>query len=212
MSETQFRKRDLLLRRGIILCAAIVVWNVIEGVVAVASGIIANSVALVSFGVDSFIEVASAVVVWVRLHREFSHQTSVGVEALERRSARITGALLLILAIYIVIDSGRRLLGYGDEATVSEIGMILTGVSLLVMPFLGWGKLKTARGLKSRSLRADAIETFACVWLSLTTLIGLALNAAYGWSWADPIAALLILPLVVHEGIEGFQQESKEHE
>ena len=212
MSENQLAQRESLLRRGIALSAAVVVWNVIEGIVAVGSGIIANSVALISFGIDSFIEVASALVVWVRLHREVSHASPDGIEALERRSARITGALLLILAIYIVIDSGRRLLGYGEEAAVSEIGMILTGVSLLVMPFLGWAKLKTAHSLESKSLRADAFETIACVWLSLTTLVGLALNAAYGWSWADPIAAMVILPLVIREGIEGFQQESKDHE
>lgn len=208
MSEIQTVHRSSLLRRGVRLTGAVVVWNVVEGIVAIGSGVVANSVALISFGVDSSIEVASAVVVWIRLQREITQETAEGIEKAEHRTARITGTLLLILACYIVIDAGRRLLGFGADASPSLVGIVLTGASLLAMPVLGWAKLKTAGELGSRSMRADAFETIACAWLSLTTLAGLSLNAAFGWSWADPIAALAIVPLVIREGIEGLKPES----
>jgi predicted Co/Zn/Cd cation transporter (cation efflux family) len=126
-----------------------------------------------------------------------------GAEALERRTGRIAGALLLGLAVYIVVDAGRRLLGFGAEARESLLGIVLTAISAVVMPLLGWAKLRTAAALRSGALRADAYETIACSWLSLTTLAGLILNASLGWWWADPLAALVVVPLVVREGLEG---------
>lgn len=208
MSPEHLPQRNVLLRRGIRLSAAVLAWNVVEGVVAVGSGLVANSVALISFGIDSFIEVTSAVVVGWRLLRELKHQSLEATEAIERRTARIAGGLLLLLAAYIVVDAGRRLLGHGEEAQPSFVGIVLTAASLVAMPLLGWAKLKTADELKSGAMRADAFETITCAWLSLATLAGLALNAAFGWSRADPIAALAILPLVVREGIEGFRQDA----
>jgi divalent metal cation (Fe/Co/Zn/Cd) transporter len=101
----------------------------------------------------------------------------------------------------------RRLLGYGANAETSRIGLILTAVSLVVMPILAWGKLRTAAALNSKALRADAYETITCIWLSATTFIGLGLNAWLGWSWADPVAALLVVPIVVREGLEGWRGE-----
>jgi len=97
---------------------------------------------------------------------------------MECRAGRIAGTLLLALAVYIVIDAGRRLLGFGAEARESLVGIVLTAISLIVMPFLGWVKLRTARALQSGALRADAYETIACSGLSLTTLLGLLLNVA----------------------------------
>jgi divalent metal cation (Fe/Co/Zn/Cd) transporter len=126
---------------------------------------------------------------------------------MEHRAGRIAGTLLLALAAYIVVDAGRRLLGFGTEARESLVGIVLTAVSLIVMPFLGWVKLRTAGALQSGALRADAYETIACSWLSLTTLLGLLLNAGLGWWWADPLAALIIVPLVVKEGLEGLRGE-----
>lgn len=114
---------------------------------------------------------------------------------------------MFLLAAYIVIDATRRLLGFGESAEGSGIGLILTGISLVVMPVLAWRKLKTATALKSKALRADACETMACVWLSATTFVGLGLNAWLGWSWADPLAALLVVPIVVREGLEGWRGE-----
>ena len=200
--------RARLLRRGVYLAAATVAWNVVEGVVAVWAGLLASSVALIGFGIDSFVETASAAVVGWRLWAELSGGADEErAELLERRAGRVAGALLLALAAYIVIDAGRRLLGFGDEAEQSAVGIALTAVSLAIMPALGWVKLRTAAALQSGALRADAYETIACSWLSLATLVGLVLNLALGWSWADPLAALAIVPLVVREGLEGWRGE-----
>jgi divalent metal cation (Fe/Co/Zn/Cd) transporter len=135
------------------------------------------------------------------------HADEERAELLERRAGRIAGALLLALAAYIAVDAGRRLLGFGAEARESIVGIALTAVSLAVMPMLGWAKLRTAADLKSGALRADAYETIACAWRSLATLTGLILNLALGWWWADPLAALAIVPLVVREGMEGLRGE-----
>lgn len=195
------------LRRGFWLEIFTVLWNVLEGVVAVAAGTVSGSVALIGFGVDSFVETASALVVGLRLRAELRGRSAEASERFERFASRIAGGLLLALSAYITIDAGRRLLGFGGEARESLVGIILTSVSLVVMPFLGWAKLRTAASLKSRALRADAYETIACAWLSLTTLVGLVLNAWLGWWWADPLAALCLVPLIVREGLEGLRGE-----
>jgi divalent metal cation (Fe/Co/Zn/Cd) transporter len=198
--------RTQLLRRGIALEAATIGWNVVEGVIAVSAGIVAFSIALIGFGVDSFVETASGAVVGWRLLAEFDGRADEErAEALERRTGQIAGGLLLGLAAYIVVDAGRRLVGSGAEPQESWLGIGLTALSLVGMPLLGRMKLRTAIALNSVALRADAYETLACAWLSLTTLAGLVLNAALGWWWADPLAALAIVPLVVREGIEGWR-------
>jgi divalent metal cation (Fe/Co/Zn/Cd) transporter len=201
-------ERKRLLWRGVRLAWATVGWNLIEGIVAVSAGALASSVALVGFGVGSFVETASGAVVGWRLRAEMIDRSDrERAEALESRAARIAGTLLLALAAYIVVDAGRRLLGYGAEARESIVGIALTAVSLVAMPLLGWAKLRTAGALGSGALRADAYETITCSWLSLTTLVGLILNAAFGWWWADPLAALAIVPLAVREGLEGWRGE-----
>jgi divalent metal cation (Fe/Co/Zn/Cd) transporter len=202
--------RERLLRRGYILAVATVGWNVVEGVVAIAAGAAAGSVALLGFGVDSFIETASGVVVGWRLRQELRGASGERAAAVERKAARVAGALLLLLALYVLVDAGRRLLGFGGKAEESFLGIVLTAISLALMPLLGWTKLRTARGLSSRALRADAYETITCAWLSLTTLAGLVLNAALGWWWADPLAALGLVPLIVREGWESWKGEEEE--
>jgi divalent metal cation (Fe/Co/Zn/Cd) transporter len=197
-----------LLKRAFRLEVFTVAWNVVEGLVAIAAGAVAGSVALVGFGVDSFIETASGAVVGWRFHREIHAKSDEPVEALEQRSSKIAGSLLLALAAYILVDAGRRLLGFGPEAKESPVGIVLTVLSLIIMPLLAWGKLRTAAALGSKALRADAYETIACSWLSLTTLLGLVLNAAFGWSWADPVAACILVPLIVREGLEGLRGET----
>jgi cation diffusion facilitator family transporter len=204
--------RDGLLRRAFRLEALTVGWNVVEGVVAVAAGAAAASVALVAFGIDSFIETASAVVVGWRFLDELRHRSPERAERAERIAGLIAGSLLLLLALYISIDALRRLLGQGARSEESLVGIALTAVSLVVMPVLGWAKLRTARALRSGALRADAYETIACAWLSLTTLVGLALNALLGWWWADPAAALVLVPLIVREGLEGLRGEDEDDE
>ena len=196
-----------LLRTGFRLEVFTVSWNVLEGVIAAAAGVLAGSVALIGFGVDSFIETASGAVVGWRLYTELRGRSARRIERAERRASRIAGALLLFLAAYILVDAGRRLLGFGGRAEQSLIGIVLTAVSLVVMPVLGWAKLRAARSLGSSALRADAYETIACAWLSLSTLTGLTLNAILGWWWADPLAALFLIPLIVREGLEGFQAD-----
>lgn len=203
--------RQRLLRRGVLLEGATVGWNVIEGLIALAAGSAASSVALIGFGIDSFIETASGSVVGWRLWDELRGQHSdERIERVERRAARTAGLLLLALAVYILVDAGRRLFGLGARAEETLVGMVLTGISLVVMPVLGWAKVRTAASLQSRALRADAYETITCAWLSLTTLAGLALNSALGWWWADPIAALLLIPLLIREGLEGLRGEEDE--
>lgn len=203
--------RKHLLGRGVWLAWATVGWNIVEGVIAVSAGALASSVALVGFGVDSFVETVSGAVVGWRLRAELNGSADhERAEVLELRVGRIAGALLLALSAYIIIDAGRRLLGYGAEAQESRVGIALTAISLVIMPFLGWAKLRTAAALRSGALRADAYETITCSWLSLTTLVGLILNAAFGWWWADPIAALAIVPLAVREGLEGWRGECHE--
>jgi divalent metal cation (Fe/Co/Zn/Cd) transporter len=203
--------RTRLLRRGVWQTGTTVAWNAIEGIIAVGAGIAASSVALIGFGVDSFVETASAAIVGWRLRSELSGRADHDqAEALERRAGRIAGTLLLGLAVYIVIDAGRRLVGFGSEAQESLLGIVLTATSAVVMPLLGWVKFRTAKALRSGALRADAYESITCAWLSVTTLTGLALNAALGWAWADSLAALAIVPLLVREGLEGWRGECHE--
>jgi divalent metal cation (Fe/Co/Zn/Cd) transporter len=199
--------RRRLLKTGLLLAGGTILWNIVEGVIAVASGVLASSVALIGFGIDSFIETTSAAVIGWRLWRELRDAESDRAELIEKRAARIAGGLLLILAAYLTIDAGRRLLGFGSEANETGVGLALTAVSLVVMPLLGQAKLRVGAALESRALRADAHETLFCAWLSLTTLIGLGLNVWWGWSWADPAAALILVPFIVREGLEGWRGE-----
>jgi divalent metal cation (Fe/Co/Zn/Cd) transporter len=197
--------RRILLRKGWRLEIVTVTWNALEGIIAVAAGVTAGSIALTGFGIDSWIETTSGILVGWRLRKELHGLPVAAAEQLERRASRVAGALLIALAIFIFVEAGRRLLGSGEPASESVVGIVLTGVSLAVMPFLGWAKLKTARELGSAALRADAYETIACAWLSFTTLAGLLLNSLFGWRWADPLAALVLVPLILREGWEGWR-------
>jgi divalent metal cation (Fe/Co/Zn/Cd) transporter len=202
--------REHFIRRGLVLCVLTVVWNIIEGAVAVAAGVVAGSIALFGFGIDSFVETASGAVVGWRLSYEMRGGSQAQAEKAERWAARIAGSLLLLLACYILFDSVRVLIGFGEEPASSIVGIILTAISLILMPLLGWAKLKTARQLGSRAMRADGYESISCAWLSLAVLAGLVLNAALGWWWADPVAALVLIPLIVREGLEGLAGEACE--
>jgi divalent metal cation (Fe/Co/Zn/Cd) transporter len=193
------------LRRGIALEGVTVGYNALEGIVAIVAGLVAGSVALIGFGIDSVIEVTSGVLLWWRLRAELG-SAHLGPTA-ERRAARGAGLLLLALGAYIVTDSARILLT-GTRPESSGIGIAVTALSLIVMPLLARAKLSVAGRLGSRALRADAHETIVCAWLSATTLVGLGLNALLGWWWADPVAALVMLPLIVREGLEAWRAES----
>jgi len=199
--------REAALRQGITLEGVTVGYNALEGLVAIGAGIAAGSVALTGFGIDSVIEVTSGALLWWRLRAELG-LAPLG-PTVERRAARGAGFLLLALGLYIVTDSV-RVLATGNHPESSPIGIGLTVVSLIVMPLLARGKLRVAASLGSRALRADAHETIVCAWLSATTLLGLGLNAVLGWWWADPVAALAMLPLIVREGLEAWRGENED--
>jgi cation diffusion facilitator family transporter len=195
-----------LLRRAVWLVGLTLAYNLVEAGIAIWAGSAAGSIALLGFGLDSVIEcAASAVLLW-RLSVELRGGDEERVETAERRSRRFVGLTFLALAAYILVESVVTLVS-GDHPQPSVPGIVLAAVSLAVMPLLGWAKLRTAKRLGSRALQAEAEETLACAYLSLTLLVGLVLNAAAGWWWADPVAALAMVPWLLKEGVEGVRGE-----
>jgi divalent metal cation (Fe/Co/Zn/Cd) transporter len=194
-----------LQRRGLLLAAVTIAWNMIEAVVAISAGIAAGSIALVGFGFDSTIEVLSAfVVVW-----QFRGELRGGYDqARERTALRLIAISFFVLATYVVVEAVRDLFFVDSEAGESTIGIVLAALSLAVMPALAVAKRRTATQLGSPTLRADAAETMLCAWLSAVLLGGLLLNAAVGWWWADPLAALGIAAFAAKEGIEVWHGDS----
>ena len=188
------------------LVGATMIYNAIEAAIALWSGLAAQSIALVGFGLDSIIEVAAATVLLWRLRVEARGADAESVKAAEHRVHRFVGTTFFLLAAYVVAVSLSTLFG-GRMPAESIVGIVLAAASLVVMPAIAWGKLRAADGLKSASLCSEAKETLACSYLSLTLLFGLAVNALFGWGWADPIAALLMIPWLVKEGIEGIRAE-----
>jgi divalent metal cation (Fe/Co/Zn/Cd) transporter len=181
-------------------------WNVVEGVVGVGAALAAGSVALLAFGIDSFVECASAIVMLWRLRAEGRATSQQAIEAAEVRARKLIAASLFALAAWVLFDAGRTL-WTREHPEPSAVGIALTSVSLAVMLWLARAKRRTAAGLKSRALEADAFQTTACWWLSLSTLAGLGLNALAGWWWADPVSALLIVFFLVKEGREAWKGE-----
>jgi len=191
------------------LVIATMVYNALEALVALWSGIAAASIALIGFGLDSTIELAAASAILWRLRVEARGVSHEAVEASERRVLRFIGATFLALAAYVSVEAALSL-WRGERPEESAVGIALAVTSLIVMPLVSWGKLRAARALGSASLRAEAKETLACSYLSATLLFGLAANAAAGWWWADPVAALLMVPWLVAEGREGLRGETCE--
>jgi divalent metal cation (Fe/Co/Zn/Cd) transporter len=158
------------------------------------------------FGLDSFIECAAATALFWRLGIETRGADPESIERSERRVHRFVGSTFLVLALYVLIQAGWTL--WQKEAVEeSVVGIILAAASLIVMPLVSWGKLHAAKALGSAALRAEAQETLACSYLSFTLLLGLVANAAAGWWWADPVAALFMIPWLVKEGMEGVRGE-----
>lgn len=175
-------------------------WNTIEALVSVAAGAIAGSTSLVGFGVDSAIESSSGLVVLWRF-REEHHD-----EARERRALRLVGISFLLLATYVGYEAIRSL-WLRDGPDVSIVGIAIAVLSLIVMPLLARAKRRTARRLGSRALEADSRQTSICAYLSAILLAGLTLNAVLSWWWADPVAALAMIPIIVNEGLEALRGE-----
>ena len=193
-----------LLRRAVLLVALTLAYNMIEAGVALWAGLAAGSVALLGFGLDSVIELAASAVLLWRLSVEMRGGGGERVETAERRSRRFVGLTFLALTAYVAVESILTLVS-GDHPRGSFEGIVLAAFSLVAMPALAWAKLRTARRLRSRALEAEAKETIACAYLSFALLLGLVLNLAAGWWWADPVAALAMVPWLLREGVEGVR-------
>jgi divalent metal cation (Fe/Co/Zn/Cd) transporter len=200
----QSRTRADLVRRGRYLEYFTIGYNSLEGLIAVAAGLVAGSIALVGFGFDSLIEVTSGAVLLWRLHADLDEERRERVEAI---SLRIVGACFVLLAIYVSYDSVKSLITR-EAPRESIVGIVLAAASLIVMPLLVRAKRKVARGIKSAALMADSKQTELCTYLSAILLAGLLLNALLGWWWADPVAALVMVPIIAKEGIEGVRGET----
>ena len=179
-------------------------YNLVEAGLALWSGFSARSVALVGFGLDSIIECAAAGVLLWRLRLEWRGVDRETLEIAERRVHRFVGVTFFALAAYVVGQAGWTLT-VGELPEESPLGIVLAVASLVVMPLVAWGKLRAAREIGSGALRAEAKETLACSYLSLALLLGLGANALWGWWWADPVAALAMVPWLIREGREGFE-------
>ncbi|MDQ3174989.1 MAG: cation transporter [Acidobacteriota bacterium] len=200
----EFSTRPQLIKRGRYLEYFTIVYNSLEGLIAVVAGLIAGSIALVGFGFDSLIEVTSGAVLLWRLHADVDETRRERVESI---SLRIVGVCFVILAVYVSYDSIKSLIRR-EAPDESVVGIILAAVSLIIMPLLVREKRKVARGIKSIALMADSKQTELCTYLSAILLGGLLLNALFGWWWADPVAAIIMVPIITKEGIEALRGET----
>ena len=198
--------REGLVRRGVALEIFTLSWMTVEALVAIAAGVAAGSVALLAFGIDSVIEFVAALVV-LRAFR--AEQTGRGGTEREQRARRVIGITFFLLAAYIVADAGYTLIT-ASRPESSAAGIAVSAAALLVMPTLSALKRRTGNRLASQMLLADAVESLFCAYLSATVLVGLILNAALGWWWADPVAALAVVPLVIKEGLEAVEGDERE--
>jgi len=185
------------------LVTATLAYNVAEAAIALWFGKAADSVALVGFGFDSLIETAAASVLLWRLGVEARGADPKRVKATEHRVHRFVGATFLVLATYVVVQSAWTLWNR-DAPAESPVGIVLAAASLVIMPLVAWAKLRAADEIGSVALRSEAKETIACSYLSFTLLVGLGANAALGWWWADPVAAVVMVPWLIEEGREGL--------
>jgi divalent metal cation (Fe/Co/Zn/Cd) transporter len=196
---TDPEQRRKLSRRAQLLAGASVTYNLIEAVIAISAGLVAGSVALVGFGLDSVVEVSSGLIIlW-----QFRHRLP---ETRERQALRLLAFSFFALAGYVGFESVRALIA-GSDPDSSPVGIGLAIASLIVMPFLSWAQRRTGKALGSNAVVADSTQTLLCTYLSAVLLIGLLLNATLGWSWADPIAGLIIAGVAVREGLEAWRGE-----
>ena len=186
------------IRRGRRLEYLTIGWNSLEAVTAIGSGLLAGSIALVGFGFDSVIEsLSGAVLLWRLFAGEHREQLAL----------KLVGVSFLVLAAYVAFDAGKSLL-LREPPEASYVGIGLAILSLIVMPVLAQAKRRVAANLKSRALQADSRQTDICAYLSAILLVGLGLNALFGWWWADPVAGLVMIPIITKEGIEALRGET----
>jgi divalent metal cation (Fe/Co/Zn/Cd) transporter len=204
MTETAVLERRAIVLRGRRLEYFTIAWNTLEGLIAIAAGVIAGSISLVGFGVDSFIEVTSGVALLWRMSADADEHRR---ERIERITLRIVGACFLALAVYVGYEAAGDLLR--KKAPEHSLpGIILACVSLVVMPLLSRAKRGVASDLKSAAMRADAKQTQFCTYLSAILLGGLLLNALFNLWWADPVAGLVMVPIIAKEGVEGLRGDT----
>ena len=196
--------RSALVRQGLLLNWVTIGYNLVEAIVSVAAGLVSGSVALVSFGVDSGIEVTSSLAAHWRLRADSDPERR---ERVERLTHRIIGASFLALAAYVVVESVTTL-WQRDAPEASPVGLAILILSVLIMPLIARASHRVARALGSRALEADAAQTSLCAYLSVIALGGVGLNAALSWWWADPVAALVMVPIIAKEGLEGITGEA----
>ena len=201
--ELSAHQRAALVRRGQSLSRVTLVYNCLEGIASIVAGAMAGSISLVGFGIDSIIEVSSSIAaLWrLRADADAAHR-----ERVERVTVRTISALFLALALYILVDAGRSLVRR-EPPERSVPGIVIAALSVVIMPALARAKRRIAVTLRSRALTADAMQTSLCTWLSAIVLVGLGLNALFGWWWADPVAAICMTPIIAKEGVEGLRGE-----
>lgn len=195
---------DKLRKTALLLVWIGEIWNLVELVVALWAGLTAGSIALLAYSLDSFIELFTGLVLIWRLSKEWKGEEG---EAAERKALRLIGATFFLLAAFILLQSSATLLGWLAEPRPSLVGIGLVIASALVMTTLYFLKTGIAKRLGSRSLRAEAVESLVCDLQDLTLLVGLGLNALLSWWWADPVAALLLIPFLLKEGREALSGE-----
>lgn len=199
MTDLEQTTKHRLGRRARLLAGFSVTYNVIEAGIAITAGLVAGSVALVGFGLDSVVEVSSGLIIlW-----QFSHRIP---EARERQALRLLAFSFFALAIYVGFESVRSLV-VGADPDPSTVGIVLAAVSLVVMPFISYAQRRTGKALGSGAVYADGTQTLLCTYLSAVLLVGLLLNTTLGWSWADPIAGLIIAGVAAREGLQAWRGE-----
>jgi divalent metal cation (Fe/Co/Zn/Cd) transporter len=196
--------RAKLVKRGQFLEYFTIGYNSLEGLVAIAAGLLAGSIALVGFGFDSIIEVTSGITLLWRLHADVDEERRERVEVI---TLRIVGICFLALAAYVGYDSIKSLISR-ESPERSIPGIVLAIASLIIMPLLSRAKRKVAKAINSGAMAADAKQTELCTYLSAILLGGLLLNALFGWWWADPVAALVMVPIIAKEGVEALRGET----
>ena len=205
MTGATLSLKEKLHRRGVRLEVFTVAWNVVEAVVAVGVGIAVGSVALIGFGADSGIEVVSAVALLWRFLKAGPNASVPEESAAEKKALYLVAATFFLLTLYILYEAvGALISGEGPESSI--VALVLSAVSLVIMPVLAYLKGRTGREMGSRALVADSKETWVCSYLSLALLLGVGLNVLFGWWWADPLGALAMLPVIVWQGWEALQE------
>ena len=209
MTDLNTNDRKTLIKKAMILVWIGELWNVVEAVIALSAGASAGSIALLAFGFKSITELfLGGILIW-QLRREWN--VSDGEVVSEKKALKLLGIAFFVLAFYVLAQSTATLLGWLREPESSLTGIFLVLSSAAIMAFLYLGKTRIAKQLSSRSLQKEAVATLACDLQDMTVLVGLGLNELFGWWWADPATALLLIPFLIREGREALEESNEVH-